>query len=176
MAFINAAFDRFDRLGLPVPKGLHKFLGVGLIGLIVHTSVFTLLYRIDTKSAVAALHRMLGDGRLYVFMSAQLTQHSWAWLTGLVVATTITWTLNRKVTFTATGRNLHQEVLRYAVVTIASQTVAYLVFHGFMELVKQIPPPIDVIIGAAAATVISYAGQRFFTFAPHKDKVQTPPQ
>ena len=176
MAFINAAFDRFDRLGLPVPRGLHKFLGVGLVGLVVHTGVFTLLYKVDASPFVNWLHGRLGDGGLFVWARAQIVQHSWAWLAGLITATSITWTLNRKVTFQKSGRKLHQEMFRYAVVTLVSQTIAFLVFHGLVELAKSIPAPIDVIIGAACATVVSYAGQRFFTFAPHKDKAETAPQ
>jgi putative flippase GtrA len=177
MSYFSAAVERMERLGLPIPKGLHKFLGVGLVGLIVHTGVFTLLYKLDTDPFVRWLHTRLGDGGLFVWLRGQIVQHSWAWLVGLITATAITWTLNRKLTFAATGRKLHQEVFRYAVVTIISQTVAFLVFHGLVELAKPIPAPIDVIIGAVCATVISYAGQRFFTFAPHKEKAsETIPQ
>jgi putative flippase GtrA len=167
MSYFSAVVERAERLGLPIPKGLHKFLGVGLVGLIVHTGVFTLLYKIDTAPAIAALHNLLGDGGLFDFARAQMVQHSWAWLIGLITATSITWTLNRKLTFQKTGRKLHQEVLRYAIVTIVSQTVAFLVFHGLVELAKPIPAPIDVIAGAGVATIFSYLGQRFFTFAPH---------
>ena len=176
MSYFSAVVERAERLGLPIPRGLHKFLGVGLVGLVTHTSVFTLLYRINTDPVVNWLHGPLGDGKLFEFAKAQIVQHSWAWLIGLIVATSITWTLNRKLTFAKTGRKLHEEMFRYAVVTIVSQTVAFLVFHGLVELAKLIPAPVDVVIGAAAATVISYAGQRFFTFAPHKQKAETPPQ
>jgi len=172
MSYFSAAVERMERLGLPIPKGLHKFLGVGLVGLVTHTTVFTLLYKTNTDPAVDWLHGQLGDGKLFIWARAQMVQHSWAWLIGLIVATSITWTLNRKLTFAKTGRRLHEEVFRYAVVTIASQTVAFLVFHGLVELAHAIPAPIDVVIGAAAATVISYAGQRFFTFAPHVEKAE----
>jgi len=173
MSYFSAVVERVERLGLPIPKGLHKFLGVGMVGLITHTAVFTLLYKINTAPFVGWLHTKLGDGKLFIWASAQITQHSWAWLIGLITATSITWTLNRKLTFARTGRRLHEEVFRYAIVTIASQTVAFLVFHGLVEVAHAIPAPIDVVIGAAAATVISYAGQRFFTFAPHVEKAET---
>ena len=176
MSYFSSVAERVERLGLPIPKGLHKFLGVGLVGLIVHTGVFSLLYKINTDVFINWLHGRLGDGRLFEVVRAQIVQHSWAWLIGLITATAITWTLNRKLTFQKSGRRLHEEVFRYAVVTIVSQTIAFLVFHGLVELAKLIPAPIDVIIGAACATVVSYAGQRFFTFAPHKEKAETPPQ
>jgi putative flippase GtrA len=170
MALINAVFERADRLGLPIPRGLHKFLGVGLVGLIVHTGVFTLLYKLDATPLIEGVHRLIGDGWLYTQIRAMNAEHSFAWLIGLITATSITWTLNRKLTFAKTGRKLHEEAFRYIVVTIVSQTVAFLVFHGLVELAKWIPAPIDVIVGAGVATIFSYAGQRFFTFAPPRSE------
>lgn len=176
MSYFSSVAERVERLGLPIPKGLHKFLGVGLVGLVLHTGIFTLLYRIDDHGLVGRLAARIGDPAFANGAERLYDQHSWAWLVGLCIATSVTWTLNRKLTFAASGRRLHEEIFRYAVVTLVSQTVSYLVFHGMVEEVKMIPPPIDVVIGAACATVVSYAGQRFFTFAPHKDKAETPPQ
>jgi putative flippase GtrA len=166
MSYFSGVVERVERLNLPIPKGLHKFLGVGLVGLITHTGVFTLLYRVDAAPVLAGLHRAIGDGWLFDTVARLNAQHSFAWLIGLITATTITWTLNRKLTFAKTGRKLHEEVFRYAVVTIVSQTIAYFVFHGLVEEAKFLPPPFDVVIGAGVATIFSYAGQRFFTFAP----------
>jgi putative flippase GtrA len=150
MSYFTAAVERMERLGLPIPRGLHKFLGVGLVGLIVHEGLFSLFY--------------------YVFH----VQKSVAWLCALAVATSITWTLNRRHTFAASGRKLHQEAFRYAIVTIVSQSVSFGVFHG-MDFAG-LPSWLNLLIGAAAATVVSYVGQRFFTFAPHKDQAETPPK
>ncbi len=166
MSYMRAAVERVERLGLPIPKGLHKFLAVGLVGLVVHTSVFTLLYKLNDHPLVSKFTRFLGDTPAARALNKLTIQHSWAWLTGLIIATSITWTLNRKLTFAATGRKLHHEVLRYAVVTLVSQSVSYFVFHALVERMKQIPPPVDVVIGAAVATLFSYFGSRFFTFAP----------
>src|SRR5579875_3234954 len=174
MALINAVFDRADKLGLPVPKGIHKFLGVGLVGLITHTGVFTLLYKLNADPLVEAVGRLIGHGWLFGMIRTMNAEHSFAWLIGLITATIITWTLNRKFTFKSTGRKLHHEAFRYAVVTIVSQTVAFLVFHGFVALAKLIPAPVDVVIGAGVATIFSYAGQRFFTFAPHAGEATEP--
>jgi putative flippase GtrA len=166
MSFVSAAVERIERLGVPIPKGLHKFLGVGLVGLIVHTGVFTLLYKINIDPVIVGIGRLIGDGWLFQMIRAMNAQHSFAWLIGLVTATSITWTLNRKLTFAKTGRKAHHEAFRYALVTIVSQTIAFLVFHGLVELAKWLPAPVDVIAGAGVATIFSYAGQRFFTFAP----------
>ena len=173
MSYFSAVVERAERLGLPIPRGLHKFLGVGLVGLITHTGVFTLLYRLNAEPLLDKLHGVLGDSWLFHMSRTMNAEHSFAWLIGLIVATTITWTLNRKLTFAKTGRRLHEEVFRYAVVTIVSQTVAFLVFHGLVELAKFIPAPVDVVIGAGVATIFSYVGQRFFTFAPHDSTVET---
>ena len=170
MAFINAVFNRADRLGLPIPRGVHKFLGVGLVGLIVHTGVFSLLYKLNAEPLVDGVGRLIGRGWLFQMIRTMNAEHSFAWLIGLVTATSITWTLNRKFTFKSTGRKLHHEAFRYAIVTIVSQTVAFLVFHGLVELAKWIPAPVDVVLGAGVATIFSYAGQRFFTFAPSAGK------
>ena len=177
MSYFSAAVERMERLGLPIPKGLHKFLGVGLIGLLIHFTMFSLIDKLDTSPFIASLRGVIGDGWLFHMIWTMNAQHSFAWLISLTIATAVTWTLNRKFTFVSTGRSLHNEAFRYALVTIVSQTVAFLVFHGLVELAKWLPPQVDLLVGAAAATVISYAGQRLFTFAPHKDKAaETAPQ
>jgi putative flippase GtrA len=177
MSFFSSVNERIERLGVPIPKGLHKFLGVGLVGLAIHFTVFSLIDKFDTPNLTSGLRGVIGDGWLFHMISAMNTQHSFAWLISLTIATAVTWTLNRKFTFVSTGRKLHHEAFRYAVVTIVSQTVAFLVFHGLVELAKWLPPQVDLLVGAAAATVISYAGQRLFTFAPRKaDKAETAPK
>jgi putative flippase GtrA len=91
-----------------------------------------------------------------------------AWVCGLVVATLATWQLNRRLTFVATGRPRRAEVMRYALVTAIAQTVSYSAFMLTCSFATGIAPSIAVIVGAVVATLFSYTGQRFFTFAPHK--------
>ena len=141
MAFLSVMADRLEQW-LPIPKGLHKFIAVGLIGLLVHTSVFSLL--------------------LY---SVRLDR-SLAWVCGLVVATSVTWGLNRRMTFASSGRKLHHEAARYILVTLVAQSVSFVVFQTLSRLVPAAPAPADVIFGAAVATIFSYLGNRHFTFAP----------
>ena len=78
-----------QRLIARAPKGLAAFLSVGVAGLALHTGVFTVLFHMGVDKRVA-------------------------WLIALAVATTLTWTLNRKLTFEATGRKRSIEVARYA--------------------------------------------------------------
>lgn len=133
-----------DRLGLPVPKSLILFVCVGLTGLGVHTMVFSALFQ------------------------PKLLSKSAAWLAALIVATIVTWSLNRKLTFAATGRNSGWEIVRYALVTAVSQAVSFGVFMGLSGLFPHLPAQIWLITGAVVATAFSYSGQRFFTFAPAK--------
>jgi putative flippase GtrA len=132
--------DQVERW-VPLPKGLPKFLAVGLVGLAVHTGVFTAVFALKAPK-------------------------SGAWAAGLVLATLVTWSLNRKLTFAASGRKAHHEALRYVGVTLLAQSVSFTVFQTLTGAAASIPAPVDVILGAAAATVFSYLGNRHFTFAP----------
>ncbi|HTK34501.1 MAG TPA: GtrA family protein [Caulobacteraceae bacterium] len=126
-----------------LPQGLLKFLAVGLTGLAVHTTVFTI-----------ALH--LGTGK------------SPAWFAGLCTSTLVAWSLNRKHTFIGTGRSRRDEMARYALVTLVAQGVSFAVFHAVGHLAPYAPSPACVVVGSAVAAIFSYTGQRFFTFAPQR--------
>ena len=142
MSYVSQLAERAERLGLPIPKSLLLFVGVGLAGLAVHTGVFSLLFR------------------------SRWLNYSEAWLTALVTATIVTWSLNRRFTFAGTGRHGGWEIVRYALVTALAQSVSFGVSKGMLSLIPHLAPEIAVISGAVAATAFSYTGQRFFTFAP----------
>jgi len=131
--------------GAPLPTALVRFVGVGLTGLLVQTLVFSALFRMGVDKSLA-------------------------WLLGMLVATAVTWALNRRFTFGSSGRRRRHELLRYMLVTAVAQSVSFAVFHAALVFAPMIPPPIDVIIGAVAATAFSYSGQRFFTFARVGDR------
>ncbi len=138
-------------VGAPLPTGLVRFLGVGLTGLAVQTIVFSVLFRFGADKSLA-------------------------WLIGMLLATGVTWALNRRFTFGASGRRRRHELLRYALVTAVAQGVSFALFHGFLAFLPLIPPQIDVILGAVLATSVSYSGQRFFTFAPADAAADTEPK
>jgi dolichol-phosphate mannosyltransferase len=125
-----------------LPKGFLKFLAVGATGLAVHTATFTVLLQ-------------FGDNSI-------------AWLAGLFISALVTWSLNRKHTFSATGRRRGDEMSRYAVVTLVAQGISFAVFHLACRADPQGWPQACVLAGAAVATLFSYSGQRFFTFAPQR--------
>ena len=141
---VSALRGHAERLCARAPKGIFRFLSVGMVGLATHTGVFTLLYR-------------LGVSR------------SPAWFVGLAIGTMVTWRLNRRLTFVSSGRRPRTEVLRYALVTAVAQGVSFAVFKSIGVIDPVFPAPVALIAGAVVATLFSYTGQRFFTFAPPKD-------
>ena len=141
MSDLSSALQRgAARLQAPLPAGLVRFLGVGLTGLATQSIVFNIVFRMHPNASLA-------------------------WLIGMLLATGVTWTLNRRFTFGASGRRRRHELLRYMLVTAAAQGVSFAIFHGFLIFAPMIPPTIDLILGAVIATSVSYTGQRFFTFA-----------
>jgi putative flippase GtrA len=152
--------DRAERLIARAPKGLIRFLCVGVFGLATQLGGFDLLHRLGVAKSLA-------------------------WVCGLVLSTLVTWQLNRRLTFTASGRRRGAEIARYALVTAVSQGVSFIIFNSLIAaeplarpvfplalhgLLHNLWPDASLITGAVIATLFSYSGQRFFTFAPQKDE------
>ncbi len=137
-----------DRLLLRVPDGLFRFLGVGFGGLAVDQSVLWVSEHLGVPFAAARA--------LAIF-----------------VATVFTYVLNRRFTFPDSGRSVAMEALRYFGVAFAAQSVNYGVSVLIWSQMPALPHPLIAFIGAVVATVFSYSGQRFFTFAP-KPKASSP--
>jgi putative flippase GtrA len=123
-----------------VPRPI-RFLGVGGFGLSTDILVFSLLL----FSGVAPLA---------------------ARALSLVLATAVTWRLNRLVTFASTGRAQQDEGFRYAAVTVAAQGTSYLIFSALILTVLARLPQAALIAGAAVGALVSYNGHRLFSFAP----------
>jgi len=140
----GSAIVRLARRGLALaPKGLLRFLVVGVGGLTVDIAVLWLLER-------------MGLG------------HALARAASLCVATMVTWALNRQFTFGDSGRDARAELGRYALVALVAQSVNYLVFLGVCAAWPAVNHSLAALVGAVVATVFSYSGQRFFTFAPDR--------
>ncbi len=147
MIQLSGLWGHAERLSARAPKGLFRFLSVGMVGLATHTAVFTLM-----------LHLGLAKSQ--------------AWLIGLAAGTSVTWQLNRRLTFTSSGRPRKSEVLRYAFVTVVAQGVSFAVFKSVCAFDARVPPALALIAGAMVATAFSYSGQRFFTFAAPKPQAE----
>jgi putative flippase GtrA len=141
---MDSVIESFERLQALAPKGLVRFLSIGLVGLAVDSAVFAVFfYLVHFDKALARA-------------------------IALPIATFATWLLNRRHTFEATGRPKRHEVMRYAVVTACAQGVSYSVFLAVCAALPTLPPNIALVVGAVVAAAFSYSGQRFFTFAPVK--------
>lgn len=157
MSFLQSASEPQGGPRLAAPRGLLPFLAVGVAGLVVDLGIVFLLERAGLPLAGARA-------------------------VSLPVATLVTWLLNRRFTFRASGRKAHHEAARYAGVAFAAQSVNYVaalaiaaVLHGaprlavlVLSLVPHLPHALDMLAaftGAVIATLFSYTGQRFFTFA-----------
>ena len=89
----------------------------------------------------------------------------------LALATAVTFGLNRRFTFAASGRRVPGRVqgsrdgpgqfVRYGSVTLLVQGFSY---GLFLLLATRLPNLVALFVGAGAATVFSFAGQRLFTF------------
>ena len=128
------------RIRLAVPPDLLSFLGVGVLGLT--TDLFILW----------AAERM----GLPLWAARGVS---------LPLATSVTWMLNRRHTFGASGLAAHHEAMRYFAVALVAQSVNYVVSLGAADILPHIPHLVAAFIGSVVATLFSYSGQRFFTFA-----------
>lgn len=129
------------RLRTAIPAGLFTFLGVGVIGLVVDLGLLTVLEHVGLP---------LWGARAI----------------SLPTATLVTWVLNRLHTFGGSGRAVLHEALRYFAVAGVAQSVNYVAALGLADVVPHLPHVVAAFVGSVIATLFSYTGQRFFTFAP----------
>lgn len=122
-----------------LPFGLHRFLSVGVVGLAADVSSLWLLEQFGLAPAPARV-------------------------ASLSIATVVTWTLNRRLTFGASGRRRLHELARYSAVALAAQGLNFVVFLEIVHLAPALPHTFAAICGAMCAAFFSYLGQRFFTF------------
>lgn len=133
-----------------LPRGLRpllrlpivRFLMVGMLGLCTDSAVFSLLHWHDLPDALA---RMASLG----------------------LATFVTWRLNRRFTFGASGRSRLVESSRYAVIAMIAQGFNYGLFLVLRAWQPDVPALASLLVSAGLAATLSFTGQRFFTFARH---------
>lgn len=134
------ARDPVRALAERLPRPL-RFLGVGGLGLVTDLCVFTILIGYSPRPLLMRL-------------------------VSLAVATLVTWRLNRALTFDRSGRQQHEEALRYAMVTAVSQGTSYAVFAALVLTVAGALPQAALLAGAVCGALIAYNGHRLFAFAP----------
>ncbi len=136
----SSAEATLARVRSAAPKGLARFLLVGLGGLLVDLALLSVLE--------------LG-GASHVFARAA----------SLAAATVVTWILNRNFTFGASGGRVDMEFGRYGLIALGAQSINYAVFIAMIEVWPAVLHTAAAIVGAVIAAGFSYAGHRFFTFS-----------
>ena len=133
------ASDPFRTIAERLPRAF-RFLAVGAIGLATDLAVFTILMG---YAARPLMMRLISLG----------------------LATLVTWRLNRALTFDDSGRRQHDEAMRYAAVTAASQGTSYAVFAALVLTVFAWMPQAALVVGAGFGAIVGYNGHRLFAFA-----------
>ena len=92
---------------------------------------------------------------------------------GFIVATVVNFLLNRAITFRDAGAPLLRAFLRYWLVASAGLAVNFAVYSACVFLAPRfgvaVTPailPLFVAAGVAVATIMTFAGFRFFVFRP----------
>ena len=128
-------------LGLPpVCARIARFLAVGLVGLAVDSGVFSLFFQGGHGAAIARA-------------------------ISLVMATVVTWTLNRSLTFERTGRKPGHELAAYAGVALAAQGFNYGLFLALFSLANDTHPLACLVASAILTAALSFTGHSLVTFA-----------
>ena len=133
---------RAQSLAALLPRPL-RWLTVGGLGLAANVVLFSIAWMLGVPSLTAGL-------------------------LALILATVLTWQLNRAFTFDRTGRSQREEAMRYAVVTTVAQGTSYAVFAVLVLTVLAQLPQVAIVAGAAVGALISYNGHRLFAFAPRR--------
>ena len=128
-------------LSSPLARAFSRFLGVGIVGLATDAGIFSVL---DLVHLAPEISRAIS----------------------LAIATLVTWHLNRRHTFGASGRRAHVEALRYAAVALAAQGFSYGVFLALVYECPALPRLFALLIGAGLAAFAGCAGHKLFAFAP----------
>jgi putative flippase GtrA len=144
---VHAAF--FAPPPVPLPARLLRFLAIGTIGLATDVGSYTALFALVPNAAI---------GRAG----------------SLIIATVVTWRLNRVHTFGASEGRATFEGLRYTLTALVAQGFNYGLFLVLRSMALGPSDQVLIVICAAIATVFSFAGQNLFTFRPALPADRTP--
>jgi putative flippase GtrA len=79
-------------------------------------------------------------------------------------ALSITWSINRHLTFSPSGRGIAQEGARYGGVGIATSIVNYLVYCAMLFALPSVPPLAALAVASAVAMALSFLGYSRLVF------------
>lgn len=116
-----------------------RFLTVGCVGLSVDSTLFWLIYHSGVGAAGARA-------------------------VSICLATVVTWQLNRRFTFSPSGRRAVHEGVRYALVAIVAQGFNYILFLTLLWATQARAPLLCLLFCAVVTASFSFAGQSRFSF------------
>ena len=79
-------------------------------------------------------------------------------------ALSVTWQINRHLTFAPSSRGMAQEGARYGGVGIATSVVNYLVYSAILLALPAAPPLVALAIASLAAMALSFLGYSRLVF------------
>ena len=85
-------------------------------------------------------------------------------LLSIAFALTVTWLINRSMTFGPSGRHVAAEGARYGGVGIGTSLVNYAVYSALLAAVPALPPLAALVAGSAVAMALSYIGYSRLVF------------
>ena len=127
------------RIGRLVRRGLPRFLFVGSVGLALDAGLFATLAASGAPEAIARA-------------------------ASLLLATGLTWFLNRRLTFAESGRTRPREAMRYGLVALGAQGLNWGVFLGIRSAAPDVRPLAVLVACAGLAAIFSFTGHSVLTF------------
>ena len=85
-------------------------------------------------------------------------------LLSIAFALTVTWLINRSMTFGPSRRHVAAEGARYGGVGIGTSLVNYAVYAALLAAVPALPPLAALVAGSAVAMALSYIGYSRLVF------------
>lgn len=85
-------------------------------------------------------------------------------IVAIAVALSVTWLLNRSLTFGPSGRSVVAEGGRYGGVGVATSLVSFGVYSLLVIALPWLPPVLALAAGSAAAMILSYLGYSRLVF------------
>jgi putative flippase GtrA len=121
-------------------KRVVRFVFAGGVGFIADAGALTLLLGVTSLGPFVA--RILSIG----------------------FALTVTWMLNRHLTFASSGRGMVTEGARYGGVGISTSLVNFLAYSALLSFVPAMPPLAALVVASFLAMTLSFLGYSRFVF------------
>jgi len=121
------------------------------------------LHRFATFVLVGTIGFIVDAGTLTSLITTGLSPFP-ARIISMLLATVVTWRLNRSFTFAPSNTSQASEGLRYVAVALTTLTLNYLTFVAALLTIPNLMPAIAVAIATAVSMWVSYVGYSLIAF------------